>query len=62
MREGNESKISLMKEGDESKISLCYPRDLGASPQSKAKWHNLVHVECLYMIKPTVVDFCSIAS
>ena len=35
IREGDESKISLMKEGDEPKISLCcYPKDLGASPHS----------------------------
>ena len=25
-------------------------------------WYNLVHVECLYMINPMVVGFCSIGS
>ena len=55
--------ITGMKEGGEPNISLCYPRGMGASPQSLwARWCNLVRVECLQMIQQNVLGFCSIGS
>ena len=55
--------ITGMKEEGKPKISLCYPRGMGASPQSLwARWRNLVRVECLQMIQIMVLGFCSIGS
>ena len=48
-----------LTEGGESKIFLFYTRGSGASPVfSRARWRNLVLVECLQiMVKPMVVGF-----
>ena len=53
MKEGVES------EGVESKIFLCSLRGSAASHQSFASEVTyLVHVDCLYLIKRMVIDFC----
>ena len=48
-----------MREGSEAKIPFCYPRRAGAFPQLFCeRWRcNLVHVECLLMIKSMMVVF-----
>ena len=51
--------IRGMKEGGELKIFLCYPRGSGISHQSFAsEVAYLVRVDCLYLIKLMVVEFC----
>ena len=54
--------IRWNKEGAESKISFLLPQEFQSFPSDlpQAKWCNLICVECLQMIKPLVVGFCSI--
>ena len=53
--------IKGMREGGEPNISVL-PQGFGSLPAvfAQTRWCNLVHVECLQMIKPMVVRFCSI--
>ena len=51
--------IRRMRKGGELKIFLCYPRGSEIYHQSFAREvAYLVHVDCLYLIKPLVVGFC----
>ena len=50
--------IRGMRDGGELNIFLCYPRGSGTSHQSfTSEVAYLGRVDCLYLIKPTVVGF-----
>ena len=53
--------IRGMREEGESKIFLCYPPGIRELPISlfASEVPYLVRVDCLYLIKPMVVGFCS---